>query len=114
HPIEISVKGRWITVPGLEVNGKTLVVRGGPIKMAVVHDEEWLETEVADPELYVKQLKKQRSSGLRADVFTFAQKLPATLPKYGYATEWDSVAAIRLTTFKDWWEKLPQETRKNV
>ncbi len=28
--------------------------------------------------------------------------------------EWESLAAIRLTSFKEWWEKLPQETRKNV
>src|SRR5438046_10077736 len=28
--------------------------------------------------------------------------------------ERDSVAAIRLTSFKQWWEKLPQESRKNV
>ena len=45
---------------------------------------------------------------------SFAQKLPAIRPKYEYPVEWESIAAIRLTTFKEWWEGLPQETRKNV
>ena len=28
--------------------------------------------------------------------------------------EWSSGAVVRLTSFKDWWDSLPQETRKNV
>jgi hypothetical protein len=28
--------------------------------------------------------------------------------------EWESIAAVRLTSFQEWWEGLPQETRKNV
>jgi hypothetical protein len=112
--VEISVKGKWVRIPTLGVNGKAIVVRGRWIKVAVIHDEEWLETELEDPELCVKKLKEQGSHGLRADIFTFSQKPPAMLPKYRYPMEWDSVAAIRLTSFKDWWDKLPQESRKNV
>jgi hypothetical protein len=114
NSLEISVKGQWIKVPALEFGGKTIVVKGTWIKLAVIHDEAWLETELEDPELYVKKLKKQRFRGLRADIFAFSQKLPATVPKYGYHMEWDSLAVARTTSFKEWWEKLPQETRKNV
>ena len=28
--------------------------------------------------------------------------------------EWDSIAALRANSFREWWEKLPQEGRKNV
>ena len=112
--IEISVRGKWVRVPALDVKGKTIVVRGRWVKVAAVQSEEWLETELEDPEACVRQLKEQRSHGLRADIFTFTQKLPATLPKYKYATDWESVAAARITSFKEWWEKLPQESRKNV
>lgn len=111
--IEISVKGKWFKVPALEVNGKAIIARGRWIRMAVIHDEEWLETELGDPELCVKELNKQQD-GLHADIFTFAQKIPTTFPKYKYVVEWDSIAAVHITTFKDWWEKLPQESRKNV
>ncbi len=112
--IEISVKGKWLRVPALDFNEKTIVVRGNWVKMAYIHDEWWMEAELEDPDACVEKLKKQRSHGLRADVFTFSQKLPGSLPKYKYPMEWDSVAAIPLTSVKEWWEKLPQETRKNV
>jgi hypothetical protein len=111
---EIYIKGKWVRVPALDVDGKTIVVRGKWLKMAVVRSEEWLETELEDPEGCVKKLKEQRPHGLRADIFTFTQKPPTTVAKYEYPVEWDSVAAIRLTSFKEWWESLPQETRKNV
>lgn len=111
---EISVKGAWVKVPALQVNRTTIVVQGSWLKVASIHDEAWLETELEDPELCVKRLREQEPRGLRADIFTFTQKLPATSPKYAYPVEWDSVAAIPLNSFQDWWEKLPQESRKNV
>lgn len=112
--IEVAVKGKWFTVPALEVDGKFIISTGKLIKTAVIEAEEWLETELADPEKIVGILKNQRRSGLCADIFSFAQKLPNTEPKYRYHFEWDSVAAIRLTTFEGWWNSLPQESRKNV
>ncbi len=90
------------------------MVTGRLPRMAAVHDEAWSETEIASPETYIALLKSQRSSGLRADVFTFAQKLPAVHPKYSYQMEWESVAAIRVSGFEAWWDGLPQGTRKNV
>jgi len=112
--IEISVKGKWVRVPTLEVDDKVIVIRGKWIKVAVVHDEEWLDTELQHPELCVESLKKHGSRELRADIFTFTQKLPATVPQYEYPMELDSIAAVRTNSFKDWWESLPQESRKNI
>ena len=112
--VQISVKGKWFQMPALQVNGKSIVVRGKWIKTAVVHDEEWLETELEDPGLCVKALKKQTLGDQRADVFSFSQKVPATQPKYSYPMEWESIAAIRISSFKAWWDNVPQETRKNV
>jgi hypothetical protein len=112
--IEINVKGKWTKVPALTVGQETVVVRGGWIKLAMIHDEEWLEGEIKDPALWVKTLKQRGLQGIRPDIFTFTQKLPASEPKYGYPMEWTSIAAIHLQGFKGWWEKLPQETRKNV
>ena len=112
--LEISVKGKWIKVPAVKIDGYTLIVNGRWIRMASIHDEEWIEGELDNPEALIKGLKDKRSNGLRADIFTFAQKLPAIDPKYLYAMEFDSIAAIHIKNFKDWWESLPQETRKNV
>ena len=45
--IEISVKGgEWFGVPALYVDDKAIIVKGMWVKKAVVHAEEWLETEL--------------------------------------------------------------------
>src|ERR1700691_1361925 len=109
--IEISVKGKWVKVPALDFNGESILVKGKFLKVASVQDEWWMKGELEDPEAYIKKLKEQRSRRLRADVFTFTQEIPGSLPKYSYPTELDSVAAARTTRFEDWWGQLPQETR---
>ena len=115
NTLEICVKGKYFTVPTFETNGKNIIVGGRWIKVATVHAEEWLETEIDDPEECIKGLKETHSNDLKADVFTFTQKLPNIEPKYPYPTEWESLAVVRLTNFEDWWkQKLPQETRKNA
>jgi len=113
--VEISIHGRWCTVPAVECDGRTIGVTGTWLKLAVIQDEEFSETELAYPDVCVLALREQRSQrGLRADIFTFAQKPPATRPKFSYHMEWDSVAAARTISFKEWWDQLPQESRKNV
>jgi hypothetical protein len=112
--VEISTKGKWVTVPALEIDGNTIITRGRWIRMALIHDEEWIETDLERPELCVQTLRDHPSAGLRGDIFTFSQKPFRPVPHYSYHTEWDSIATIRMTTFKAWWEALPQETRKNV
>ena len=112
--VEISVKGKWVSVPALELGGKNIVVQGKWLRIAVVESEEWLETELDDPETCVRMLKEERSPELRADILSFAQKIPASKPKYNYPLEWDSIAAICIHSYKESWDSLPQETRKNV
>jgi hypothetical protein len=113
-PIEISVKGKWITVRALNLGNKAIITRGKALKIAMIHDESWMDTELEDPDVCVRELKDRCRDGLRADIFTFAQKVPGAPPQFPYLMEWDSVAAASTTSFKQWWEKLPQETRKNV
>lgn len=112
--VEISTKGKWVRVPALDVSGKVIITSGRWIKLAFVHDEEWAERDLEYPELCLKKLKEHESHRLRADIFTFSQKPYKLDPQYPYHKEWDSVAAVRLSSFKAWWDELPQESRKNV
>jgi hypothetical protein len=112
--VEISVRGNWTRVPALSVGENTIIITGRYVRMAAVHDEDWSESELKDPAACVRLLKDPESGRPLADIFTFTQKLPATEPRYAYAREWESIAAVRLATFRGWWEALPQETRKNV
>jgi succinoglycan biosynthesis protein ExoM len=111
--IAVSVRGSWVQKPALEYNGSTLIATGRWIKVARVHDEDWLPTEINDPWKCIDELKAQ-AGRMPADIFTFTQRVPGRPPKYQIGYENESVAAIRLTDFDTWWQGLPQETRKNV
>ncbi len=114
HSVEIRVRGRWIRIPALEVYGKELVSTGKWLRMARVRGEEMMEEDLEDPEVYCAALRSADRKTLGADIFTFTQKPTATQPAFSYPIEWESVAGIRFISFEDWWEALPQVTRKNV
>ena len=111
--MEIGDRGKWVAVPVFRVNGQPLVVRGKWIKIASLHDEDWLEKEIVDPALCISKLK-ECADAPRADIFYFLQKVPETTPRYSYPMELRSVAVANVAKFNVWWESLPQETRKNV
>ena len=114
HSVQVRTKGRWVTVPAIDVGGDTLIPAGKLIKIAKIRGEEMREREIEDPERYLAALRSGEGQSLKADIFTFTQKLPATDPKHAYPMEWESTAVISLRSFKEWWEALPQESRKNV
>jgi hypothetical protein len=112
--IKHRVKGRWVTVPVVKVNGHQLVSRGKWLKIAKIRSEEMLERDLENPEELAAALRKGENRRLGADIFSFTQKPPLTRARYSYPLEWESVATIVLNSYKEWWEGLPQETRKNV
>lgn len=112
--IQISVAGRWHRVPALSFGLRAAFLQGGWVKVAAVHQEDWTPGEIERPDLWVQALKTRRIGGRLADVFTFAQQLPNTDATYPYPMEWHSLAAVRVRSYQEWWESLPQETRKNV
>ena len=107
-------KQRWVKVPALNVEGRNLITSGTWLKTAALQAEAFLERGLEDPSSCIALLKQRDRHGFHADLLTFAQKLPDTSPRYDYPMEWESVAAIRLSSFQDWWQQLPQETRKNT
>jgi hypothetical protein len=68
--------------------------------MAAVKDEELVEGEIVhDPVAFIEEMRK---SALRADIFSFAQKLPDVTPRHSYFIEWDNAAVVPITTYGDW------------
>jgi len=108
---EISVRGKWIRVPSFVSGAHKILTKGQFLKVASVHDEAWMDSELENPEACIAQLRSQRP---RADVFTFAQMPFGTDARYAYHCEPDSIAVAKVDDFKAWWESLPQETRKNA
>jgi hypothetical protein len=112
--VDVRTKGRWVKTPAIGVDGDVLFATGKWLKIAKIRGEEMREREIEDPKHYLGALTKDAARILGADVFSFTQKLPDVQVKYSYPMEWESVAAISLESFKQWWESLPQESRKNV
>lgn len=111
--VDVSSRGRWMRVPALKLGDETLVVSGRWIRLASLYDEDWVEGELRDPEFCVRLLKG-RSALVRADILRFSQMVPDTTPRFKYPMERRSIAVANVGAFKQWWEGLPQETRKNV
>ena len=110
--VDISVRGRLVRVPALQLDGVTIVTEGKWLKIASIHDEDWFEGDlVKNPESLIASIKNQQFD---VDIFTFAERF-ATRAHFPYSTECDNIAVVPITSYKEWWEKrLPQETRRNV
>ena len=107
---QIRHKGDDRTVDAARINGTVIIITGTFLRRAEIKDA-W-SVDVDHPAALVRTL---RDSPLRADLFTFAQRLPQTTRKHDYFLTWDNVAAIPITTFKHWWEsQITQESRNKV
>jgi hypothetical protein len=82
----------------MKVCGKDIRVAGNWLKIARLDADKYQFLE--DAESFVEELRKTR---IRADLFTFMQRLPAAPPKYKFPMEWDNFAAIPISTFDNWW-----------
>jgi hypothetical protein len=106
------MEAQQTSLASAEPTGRGVVVSGNWLKIATVRDEELVEgTVVPNPTSFVRQLKQ---SDVAADVFTFPQNIGETEQRYEYPFEWDNAAVAQTSDYAAWWEKLPQETRKNV
>ncbi len=103
---DIRIKGKTLFVPSVQVEGRTVITNGKWLKVAAVRHEDLVEGDtVTDPDRFLAQLKK---SGLKADIFTFAQRAPDGIPRYRYHKEWENVASISITTFEHWWKECTE------
>ena len=84
----------------MQICGKQALIEGKLVRVARL-DAEGFDF-FDDPESALEIIRKSRAG---ADLFTFTQKLSDTAPKYSYPTEWDNIAALRVTTFDDWMTK---------
>lgn len=99
----VRIRGKAVCVPSACIQGRDVITRGRWFKIATVRSEELVEGDtVNDLESFLLELKK---CGLKGDLFSFAQRIPETVPKYKYKTEWENAAAIPITTFGEWWKK---------
>ena len=108
----ISVRGKLVKVPRVQVGNRDIVVVGKWLKIAGFHDEEYVEGQsILAPDQVIAELKGQR---IDADIFSFSQRLPDVIPAYKYPMHWDNVAALPIVSYDHWLGSLSQDTRRNV
>lgn len=91
------------------VDGINISTSGKIIRIARVSAEGY--EFINNPPSFVSDMKK---NNIKADIFTFTQKLPDTKPMYLYYMEWDNVAALPITSFEHWWTKQLNDKTRNM
>lgn len=82
----------------IEICGSEVIIAGGIVRIAHVHGDGYRFLD--DP---VRVVDGLRECGTRVDLFTFAQRLPESDPKFSFPYEWDNLAVLPVRTFENWW-----------
>lgn len=90
------------------VDNNEIIVSGKFVKI-VQFREEW-DIDVDDPELVIKKLK---ATGIKADIFTFQQRLPESKPKFIYTMAWDNIAVLPINNYDDWFKTVLHQNSRN-
>lgn len=110
---QISIKGKQVIVPATRLDEVVIIVQGKFLKIAEIFDEYWLEADkLPDPDRVLPLLSAMDD---KPDVFTFAQRVPHTEPRFDYQLEWDNVAVIPVSSHAVWSrEQISPATRRNI
>jgi hypothetical protein len=94
----------------MEVCGRNIRIEGRLLRIARLDADKYHFLD--DPKPVLDGLRK---CGARIDLFTFLQRLPEMSPKYSYPMEWDTLAALPIASFEDWWKnRVDCKTRNMV
>ena len=110
---QISVKGRSVDVPFIEIGDVKIICKGKLLRTAEIFDEYWVEkSALPDP---LEAFHAVRGSDLPADIFAFTQRVPDQKQKYDFTVNWDNIAVIPLETYDKWFKKqISSSARRNI
>lgn len=106
---EIIENGKSIKIHSITINNKEIMIKGKFIKFAKIAEEWYVDIE--DPDSIIEKLKNYK---VKADIFTFWQRLPENEPKYNYYMEWENIAALPIKNFDYWWKKQIKSRTRNL
>ena len=96
-------------VAGVPPAGPRLSISSGLCRTVRLRSE-WYDF-VSDPELELKELREQR---VRADLFTFLQRIPDLTPRYDYPCELNKAAVLPIESYDAWWKSQINDKTRNM
>jgi len=105
---DTMIDGQPARLACLEIANQTYCITRGAATVVRLEDE-WFD-DVHDPLRTIDELKHL---DVKADIFTFWQRLPDAAPQFTFHTEWERIAALPVTTFEHWWNKQIKPTARN-
>jgi hypothetical protein len=109
HVKNTVINGKAVSLDCAKIDGQTYSVTRRFVRVISLEDD-WYE-DVDDPTSLIAALN---NSDLRADIFTFWQRLPDITAKYQYHAEWESLAVLRIKSFDYWWSKQIKDKTRNM
>jgi hypothetical protein len=103
------VKGQPAQIECAEICGQTYAITRGPLTVVSLEDE-WYE-DVLDPEAVIASLRDQND--IKADIFTFWQRLPNLEPRYGFYRESEDIAVLP-ANYDRWFNHLIKSRVRNL
>ena len=107
---ETLVKGQPAQLDCVEILGQTYSISRGAATVISLEDE-WYD-DVRDPVAVIEALSND--SSVKADIFTFWQRVPDVTPKHRFHMELESVAALPITTYDHWFSKQISSRTRNL
>jgi hypothetical protein len=103
-----EVCGRTVSI--ITIDGLAVSISGRLLRTATIRDEPY--DCLHDSESFVAKLRRERN---KPDLFTFMQPIGDQQAHHPFYNELESLAVLRITTFKDWWKnKIRTHTRNHI
>ena len=80
----------------MQIDGLDMTIIGKFLKVVRITEERYID--VNDPETLIKKVE---GSKLKADIFTFAQRIPYSKPKYDYFMEYEAWATLPIIDYRN-------------
>ena len=94
----------------MEIENHEIVIINKIVKIVKLAGEGY--EYINDPVNFIKIIKS--SQDIKANIFTFCENIPVSIPKYDYYMEWDNFAAVPVDTYNNWWAKQINDKTRNL
>lgn len=90
------------------INGRDFVLSNGLVRTISLRND--IIDNIDNPEDVLRKIIDTR---LPADLLVFPQRLDDSSPRYPYHTEWDNLAAVKISTYEEWLKKQIHQNARN-